>query len=267
MNSDFFVKLPNRGAVILGGDDRKTFLQGLMTNDIALLESQSHLYSWMLTPQGRFMHDFFISEQNDALFLECEAGERAQTLMAALKKFKLRSKITLDYIESIEIFAGNGDAHGSNHPDPRHADLGWRGPTEPTNIPDAPFDLWDRHRLSLNVPDGSRDLTPERALPMESGLDRLNGLSFTKGCFMGQELTARMHYRDLTKKHLITIQTLNPADTPPVPGTALQAGDKVIGEMHSSCGDMGMALIRDDGLDLLEQAGFRTVCGTGGRKL
>jgi folate-binding protein YgfZ len=258
MNSDFFVKLPNRGAVIIGGEDRKIFLQGLITNDVNLLESQPCLYSWMLTPQGRFMHDFFISEQNDTLLLECEDGERAQDFWANLKKFKLRSKITLDWLETIDVFAGSGTGPADALPDPRHAALGWRGPTAPTHIPDAPFDLWDRHRLTLGIPDGSRDLTPERAMPMESGLDRLNGLSFTKGCFMGQELTARMHYRDLTKKHLITIQTLDPANTLPVSGTALQAGDKVIGEMHSSCGNLGMALIRDEGLDLLEQTGLTT---------
>lgn len=259
MNSDFFVKLPHRGAVMLGGDDRKTFLQGLITNDIALLESRKLLYSWLLTPQGRFMFDFFISEQNDALFIECDGGEHALALLATLKKFKLRSKITLDCIESIDVFTGNGNAPLGASPDPRHPALGWRGPTAPTHSPDAPFDLWDRHRLALTIPDGRRDLTPERAMPMESGLDRLNGLSFTKGCFMGQELTARMHYRDLTKKHLRTIQTIDPANTLPVPGSALQTGDKVIGEMHSSCGDLGMALLRDEGLDTLEMAGLRVV--------
>jgi folate-binding protein YgfZ len=259
MNSDFFVKLPNRGAVMIGGEDRRIFLQGLVTNDVALLDTQPCVYSWLLTPQGRFMFDFFISEQNDTLLLECEGGERALSLLATLKKFKLRSKITLDALESIDVFTGNGAPPSGALPDPRHPDLGWRGPTAPTEIPDAPFDLWDRHRLALHIPDGSRDLTPERAMPMESGLDRLNGLSFTKGCFMGQELTARMHYRALTKKKLRTIQTIDPANTPPVTGTALQAGDKVIGEMHSSCGDLGMALIRDEGLPLLEQAGFRAV--------
>ena len=246
MSSAFFVRLPDRGAVLIRGDDRRTFLQGLITNDVALLDSQMCVYSCLLTPQGRFLHDFFMTEQGDTIQLECEGGARAIDLMAALKKFKLRSKIELECIENKTVFAGTGESPSGAVPDPRHPDLGWRGETAPEGD-EAPFAVWDRHRLSLGIPDGSRDMEPGRALMLESNIDKLNGLSFTKGCFMGQELTARMHYRALVKKHLRRVH----GDALPPPGTDIPGG-----EMRSSCGDLGLALLRDEALPLPEGSGF-----------
>lgn len=249
MSSAFFVRLPDRGAVFIRGEDRRIFLQGLITNDVALLDSQPCVYSCLLTPQGRFLHDFFLTEQGDTIQLECEGGARTADLMATLKKFKLRSNITLDHIETLDVFAGTGEAPPGHLPDPRTPTLGWRNYAAPDGH-EAPFNIWDRHRLMQSIPDGSRDMEVGRALMLESHIDRLNGLSFTKGCFMGQELTARMHYRALVKKHLRIVQ----GDNLPPPGTDIQGG-----EMRSSCGDLGLALLRDDALPLPEGAGFKTL--------
>lgn len=255
MSSGFFVKLPERGAVILTGEDRQVFLQGLITNDIKLLDTEACVYSCLLTPQGRFLHDFFITKQDDAYHIECEGAGRTVDLLSNLKKFKLRSKIDLQAIDDINVYSGFGTMHAGAFADPRHPLLGWRSYTAPDGDP-APFEIWDRHRIALGIPDGSRDMDVDRALMVENTIDHLNGLSYTKGCFMGQELTARMHYRNLGKKRLRAIQSL--ADSPlPAPGIELRAEDKILGEMRTSCGDLGLAILRDDALPLPAAAGFR----------
>ena len=254
MSSGFFVKLPDRGAVILRGEDRLIFLQGLITNDMNALESEDCLYSCLLTPQGRFLHDFFITKQNDAFYIECEGAGRATDLLSHLKKFKLRSKIELEAIENINVFAGFGEPPAGAFADPRHPSFGWRSYKPMTGEP-APFETWDRHRIALGIPDGSRDMEVDRALMVENNIDLLNGLSYTKGCFMGQELTARMHYRNLGKKRLRVIQSL-PETTLPPPGTVLRVGDRILGEMRTSCDDLGLAILRDDALPLPDSAGF-----------
>lgn len=253
MSSDFFVKLPARGAVMISGDDRQAFLQGLITNDITLLDRQACVYSCLLSAQGRFLHDFFITNRNDTFYIECEGGERAQDLLAQLKKFKLRSKINIEAIDNIDVYVGTGDSPLTAFADPRHPGLGWRCYEPPSGVP-AAFDQWDRHRISLGIPDGSRDMEVDRALMVENNIDGLNGLSYTKGCFIGQELTARMHHRNLGKKRLRVLQGITPF---PAPGTELRHDERILGEMRSSCQDLGLAVLRDDALPLPEGAGFR----------
>ncbi len=257
MSSGFFVQLPNRGAVRISGEDRRSFLQGLITNDIALLDQQPCIYACLLTPQGKFLHDFFITEENEVITLECEGGNRAQDLFSRLKKFKLRSKVDFECVEHCDVFQILGET--GMLPDPRHPDLGSRTTVKPVSLPEKSFDFWDHHRIPLGVPDGSRDMALEKSTILESGIDRLNGVSFSKGCFMGQELTARMHYRGLAKKHLIPVRT---TDKTPVPASGtdlLTDTGHLIGEMRSGCGDVGMALVKDDMLLFLPEAGL-AVC-------
>jgi folate-binding protein YgfZ len=256
MSSGFFVRLPNRGAVRIGGEDRRAFLQGLITNDVALLDRQPCVYACLLTPQGKFLHDFFMSEQDGVITLECEGGDRAQDLSSRLKKFRLRSKIDLEYVEIYDVFSVLNDTEADGAPDPRHPDLGFRTTTRPPALPEKPFSAWDCRRIALGIPDGSRDMAVEKSTMLESGIDKLNGVSFSKGCFMGQELTARMHYRGLAKKHLVSIRTAGGAPVP-APGTDLLTADgHLIGEMRSGCVDTGLALVRDDQLPLLPETGL-----------
>ena len=153
------------------------------------------------------MHDFFIIERNNELWLDCEGGERAEDLGQRLKTYKLRSNIDISVEPKITVYAvlNNPIIRSSDYPDPRHMDLGHRTFAKPENLPEHPFEDWDKRRISLTIPDGSRDMTIEKSTMLEAGIDQLNGIDFDKGCYVGQELTARMHYRGLGKKHLYTV--------------------------------------------------------------
>jgi folate-binding protein YgfZ len=261
LKSPCFITLPGRGLLRISGSDRRAFLQGLISNDTDLLDSQPMLYACLLSAQGRFQHDFFVTEQDDTIILECEGGARTDDLYNILKKFKLRSSITLEPIPNIDTYCvfpsplpeGGGRVGGA--PDPRYPSMGHRTLTKP-NLPESPFALWDHHRITLGIPDGSRDMIPGQSTLLECNIDRLNGISFSKGCYIGQELTARMHYRGLAKKHLITVHT--PDNTPvPPPGTdLLSASGHLIGQMRSGSGAIGLALVRDDAHDLLPETGL-----------
>lgn len=246
MSKNFQVKLPNRGSVTVSGPDARDFLQGLITQDIALLDDQDILYSCLLTPQGKFHHDFFIRKTDDSYILDCEGGDRPRDLADRLSLFKLRSHIKITHDDETPVIAGNGDQPDKAFIDPRHPDLGWRFYGD-LDAPDD-FDLYDAHRLSLGIPDGSRDLILNKSTIIESRLHHLNAVSFKKGCYMGQELTARMYYRGLAKKHLYPVR---------VTGTITRGDeirtkdDKLAGEMRSISGDLGIALLKDDKRDSL----------------
>ena len=124
--------------------------------------------------------------------------------------------------------------------------MGYRSSTKPTQIPEQPFEYWDKHRIALTIPDGSRDMIPQKSTLLECNIDKLNGLSYEKGCYIGQELTARMHYRGLAKKHLQTITAEDiELDTLPNCGGPIKIDNKIIGEMRSSCKNTGIALLKD----------------------
>lgn len=237
MSKSFYVTLKNRGLIHIEGEDRKAFLQGLVSNDLNKLESGKILYACLLTPQGKFLHDFFIHEGDGFLLLDCEGGERAQDLFKRLSKFKLRSKVKLSVEEHHPVYAIFDGEQGL--PDPRHSNMGRRAFEKPQDMEERSFDYWDRPRIELCIPDGSRDLELEKSTLDEGRIDKLNGVSWDKGCYMGQELTARMHYRGLGKKHLRTVKIIGSA---PAPFADLPNG----GQMRSSSGDIGLALLKDD---------------------
>jgi tRNA-modifying protein YgfZ len=235
MSKPFYVTLPNRGLIHIEGEDRVSFLQGLVSNDVTKLQSGTIQYSCLLTPQGKFLHDFFIHAGDDFLLLDCEGGARAKDLYDRLVKFRLRAKIKISVEEHNPVHAVFGADDG--FPDPRHADMGRRAFAKP-DLEERPFQEWDHLRISLCIPDGSRDLELEKSTLLEAHIDKLNGVDWNKGCYMGQELTARMHYRGLAKKHLYTVTF---RDKTPAPFSDLVNG----GQMRSSCGDIGLALLKD----------------------
>ena len=268
VNSDtpYFVTLKDRGLVHVEGPDRHDFLQALITNDIAKAGSGKILYACLLTPQGKFLHDFFIHDTGDAFLLDCEGGERAQDLYNRLNQFRLRKNVQLSVEQGNEVYSilpsNIPTFQHSSLPDPRHNALGFRSFKKP-DIEERPFEDWDKHRISLRIPDGSRDLWIERSTLHEGRIDALHGIDWNKGCYMGQELTARMHHRGLAKKHLYVVHSSvssprkrGPDDTNeegsrlrgkdnsyfPDPFTALDNG----GQMRSSCDDIGLALLKDD---------------------
>jgi folate-binding protein YgfZ len=242
---DGFVRLPNRAFLRLSGEDRLKFLQGLVSNDVNAAAPGRAVYSCLLTPQGKFLHDFFLIADGDSLLIECEADRRAD-LVQRLKMYRLRSRIELTEVD-YAVFAAFGVAPLSTgeiiYSDPREPALGKRVllPPGENPEPEIPFDAYDRLRISLAVPDGSRDMEIGKAILLENNIDLLNGIAWDKGCYTGQELTARTRYRGLIKKRLIPVRIAGKA--PPIGTPLIEAGSEV-GEMRGACGDLGLALLR-----------------------
>lgn len=268
MPEKYFAILSERGLIAVEGDDSRTFLQGLISNDAHKATAQRALYSAFLTPQGKFLHDFFLAQIGDALFLDCE-GPRAADLMRRLGIYKLRSKVKLadrtgdfavaaifgaDAIATFGLPSEPGAAkplgNGVAFVDPRLVGGGVRAilpkadartVLEGFGLSEASAEAYDRHRILLGLADGSRDMEVEKAILLENGFDELQGVDWKKGCFMGQELTARTKYRALIRKRLVPVSIEGPA---PAPGTPLMLDGKEAGEMRSARDGVGLALVR-----------------------
>jgi folate-binding protein YgfZ len=248
--------LAGRGVIAVGGADRVAFLNGLVSNEVGEAAPGRAVWAALLTPQGKYLADFFILAEQDRLLLDCEAA-LMDMLVARLSRYRLRALV--------EIAATDlrvGAAWGAPPvlpgaivaPDPRLPEAGWRVLGPDLACAHASFDEWDRHRLRLGLPDGTRDMEPEKTVLLEAGFDELNGVSWTKGCYMGQELTARTRYRGLLKRRLLPVQ--GAARLPPA-GTPILAGEREVGQMRSSLDGEGLALLRLDAL----QEGELTAAG------
>jgi tRNA-modifying protein YgfZ len=239
--------LPDRGAIELGGDDRIAFLQGLVSNDVTQAGPDRAVWAALLTPQGKWLADFFIVAESDRLLLDCEQAQVAM-LLQRLSRFQLRSKVVLRAAEEFSVYADWGGAptvEAIGAPDPRLPEAGWRL-LSTTSLPTTATDEdWDRHRLALGLPDGSRDLEAEKTVLLEAGFDELNGISWTKGCYMGQELTARTKYRGLVKRRLVPVAV---AGNLPAPGTPVLRGGVEVGTMRSGRDQSGLAVLRIEAL-------------------
>lgn len=270
MSKLIVVELDHRAVLRIGGDERGTFLQNLISGDVAQVEQGRSIWSALLTPQGKYLFDFFLYPLGDSFLLDVEAG-RAPELMQRLMLYRLRSKVTIEDVSAdYRIAALLGDAaceavgvtakpgatvalagDGVASVDPRLPALGVRLVAKEIPVLEGAatgsFTDWDRLRLAHGVPDGTRDLIVDRTTLLEAGFDELGGVAFEKGCYVGQELTARMKYRGLLKRRLFPVEIAGEA---PSPGTPLRSSaDSEVGEMRSSCGDLGMALVRLDGAD------------------
>ena len=244
--------LPDRAAIEVAGDDRVAFLQGLVSNDVTEAVPGRAAWAALLTPQGRWLADFFILHDQDRLLLDCERGQ-AEMLIARLSRFRLRAKVALSLTGLRVHAAWDGAPKAASGvlaaADPRLPEAGWRVLTPGVLAAgdavalDAAQDAadWDRHRLLLGLPDGSRDCESEKTLLLEAGFDELGGISWTKGCYMGQELTARTRYRGLLKRRLVPVHS---SGALPAPGTVLTHGGIEAGTMRSSRDEYGIALLR-----------------------
>ena len=241
-----YTSLPGRGLLQVEGPDRHHFLQNLVTNDVSKLAPGRAVYACLLTPQGKFLHDFFITEGDGVILLECEGGVRAQDLYRRLNMYRLRADVKISVEDHVPVYAVFGAVNTAGYPDPRDPEMGYRSFDKPGGIKEESFDFYDRHRIKLRIPDGSRDMIPEKSTLDEAHIELLNGVSYDKGCYVGQELTARMHYRGLGKKHLHAIEGHLPQ-----PGEEIFVDGKLIGEMRSRCGDVGMALLKSESLENL----------------
>lgn len=265
-----FALLPDRGILAVSGDDRASFLQGLVSNDTTKLAPGRAMYAALLTAQGKYLHDFIMVEvpshsRGDAIWLDAEAA-RIADLKRRLSIYKLRAKVAIEALPDLAVAAVfGGDLPDIAIPDPRLAELGGRVilPRDTLRqtlvglgLTEAEFGEYDRLRLGLGVPDGGRDLIVDKSILLESGFDELHGVDWEKGCYIGQELTARTKYRGLIKKRLFPVRIDGAA---PEPGTILTADGKEAGEMRSSLGDIGLALVRLENAEAPLSAGDATV--------
>lgn len=249
--------LPGRGVIEVSGEDRVSFLQGLVSNDVALAARGRAVWSALLTPQGKYLADFFIFAEGARLLLDAERA-LVPDLLARLARYRLRARVALrDASAEFAVHAGWDGAPppaGITAADPRLPEAGWRslGPATATATSDGAADdgtgaaAWDLHRLRLGLPDGTRDLEPGRSILLEAGFDELGGVSWSKGCYMGQELTARTRYRGLIKRRLLPVAIEGAL---PPPGTPVLRDGAEVGTMRSGRDGTGLALLRLDALD------------------
>lgn len=236
-------QLHDRAVIAVSGPEAKTFLQGLLTNDTARLAPDAPLYAALLTPQGKILFDFLLSEEDGTLFLDC-AGVSAQALLKRLTMYRLRAKVELALRDDLGVHWGEA----AGWPDPRLPGLGARRIAEAGGA-DASSEYLS-HRLALGVPEGA-DFGSDKMFALDAGLEELRAISFNKGCYIGQELTARMKHRGTARKRLLPVSTPDESALPQ-PGSEVRAGAISLGEIVSIYGVRGFALIR---LDRWQEAG------------
>jgi folate-binding protein YgfZ len=241
-------RLDDRAVLAISGADAKAFLQGLITNDIEQVAPHHAIYAALLTPQGKVLFDFLIASDEEDYLLDC-ASDAREGLMKRLAMYRLRSKVQIAPRDDLAVVAAWGqgleveslEEHGFR--DPRHPALGARAIT----LRDASSphrDDYLAHRLALGVPEAI-DFGSDKTFALDADLDELHAIAFDKGCYVGQELTARMKHRGTARKRLIIVSA---AGTLPAPGSAIRGTGIDIGEITSSYGNIGFALVRLDRL-------------------
>jgi folate-binding protein YgfZ len=241
--------LPGRGVIAVSGPDRVSFLNGLVSNDVARAAPGRAVWAAMLSPQGRYQVDFFVFFDTERLLLEGPAAAMPE-LLKKLSRYRLRAAVALDDVSSAlrvyAAWAGMPPEVALTAPDPRLREAGFRLLSAEALTASTTPQAYDAHRLSLGLPDGPPDLEPDKTLLLEAGFDELNGVSWDKGCYMGQELTARTKYRGLVKRRLMPVVLDGGAAAP---GTPVLADGTEVGSMRSSAGTLGLAMLRLDALE------------------
>jgi tRNA-modifying protein YgfZ len=228
MSAGTIAYLDDRAVVRVAGPDARTFLQGLITNDMALLDTRPAMFAGLLSPQGKVLFEFFAVRVDDGVLLDVARGA-AGDLARRLAMYKLRANVEI----------GEATGAGVTFTDPRAADLGARITGQ---APDAAF---EQRRIALGVPEGGKDYAFGTLFPHEAMFDQFNGVSFGKGCYVGQEIVSRMQHRGTARSRFLLVDAQAPL--PPM-GTPVMAGDKPLGEMGSNADKQGLALIRLDRL-------------------
>lgn len=246
----YYSQLLHRGVIKISGQDKLDFLQGIVTNDMRQVADDHLVYACFLTPQGKYQADFFILQIEDDWFIDIDKS-LLSFFIARISQYKLRSRVTLtDVSEEYKLLAFWGDKKPSISvlQDPRTKSSGWRGyfrideAVQTGNINQGDYEIW---RLQEGLPD-VKDFEKDKSTMAETNMDLLNAVSWNKGCYIGQELTARVEHRGLVKKRLVPIKTVEEITS--VYDTPLIRNKRTVGHLRSSYKNHALALIRLDEL-------------------
>lgn len=270
MTDNLYIPLENRSVIKISGADAKDFLQGIITNDINKVTKSQSIYSCLLTPQGKFLFDFFISELNGDLAIDC-ASSRAEVLIKLLTMYKLRREVEIsDISNDFEVAALIGEnvfkqddlkkepgitktfCKGVAYIDPRTEKMFARSIIDrennyqsfhATGFSLGTFEAYENLRIEEAVPDGEFDLIADKSFPLHYKMEEMQAIDFQKGCYVGQEVTARSKHRGKIRKTLLKVASDDPL---PPPETAIKIDEKQVGTMCSSSGNQGLALLEKD---------------------
>jgi len=239
--------LDDRAVIAVSGPEARDFLQGLVTNDVHSVTPGALSYTALLTPQGKILFDFLIAARDGGLLLDVPAATR-DALAKRLTLYRLRAKVDIAPRDDLAVVWSETEDSARFLRDPRHAGLGFRAIEAKADAPAASGSAaFETLRLGLGVPEG-RDFGQDKMFALDSDLDELHGIAFDKGCYVGQELTARMKHRGTARKRLLPVAAKVPL---PAPETPVTAGGREIGSLQSAYDSVGFALVR---LDRLEDA-------------
>ncbi len=283
--SDHRYVMLNRGVLAISGEEARTFLQGLISNDINKVTEDRAIYAALLTPQGKCLFDFFVAQLEDRLLLDVES-DRLPALAQRLTMYKLRAQVDItDVSGDFSVAAllgasalgelGLGDSRGEARAaddgvvfvDPRLPALGARvilpkasavAVLETQGFEAGTSEDYEHMRFAAGVPEGSVEFGVDKSPLLELGFEELGGVDFDKGCFVGQELTARMKYRGLVRKRMMPV-TFDGGE--PEPGSVIKAGGRDIGDLRASTGDGGFAVLRLDKLQESAERGDSLLAG------
>ncbi len=242
----------SRTVLKITGEDREHFLQGLVSNQVTGLDKIT--YAALLTPQGKYIADFFLVPDGEAILLDV-AATLAPGLLKRLTMYKLRAKVAIAQTD-LHVIRGLGEPPEGAHQDPRHPAMGWRLYSETPG--QAPHIDWDAIRVAHCIPETGHELDGESYI-LEAGFERLHGVDFKKGCYVGQEVTARMKHKTELRKGFVTVDVDGPAEA----GATITTEDgKDAGRLTTVSGDKAIAYLRFDRAKGPMHAGAATVTWT-----
>jgi len=252
--------LPDRAVLRLSGDDHRAFLQGLITQDIDHLSPEDAIFSALLTPQGKILFDFMIAERDGAFLIDCYK-DAAPALVKRLTLYKLRAKVSVEIDENLAVMTSKAPPMTADiaFPDPRLPALGWRiiAPKGEAVIDDG----YDRRRIKLGVPEFGKDFGSDEMFLLDVNYDALGAVSYSKGCFVGQEVTSRMKRKGAVRKRTLIVEFEDlETELPLEKGAAVTAGSSTLGEILSGEEGRTLAFIRLDRWEKAKAAGATLIC-------
>lgn len=247
-----YTPLTNRAILAISGEDAKNFLQGLITNDMGKVSPSGSIYALMLSPQGKFLYDFFITEQNGKFLLDCNALQ-LESIKKKLAMYKLRSKVVIEDISKEYQAVAIESAEAL--PDPRSAHLPARSIIANSSLAELAKSAasgtladYEALRIRLCIP-SDEDMGFDKSFPLEFEMDEHNAIDYKKGCYVGQEITARTHYRGTLRKKPYVVTAPNGEDLSGYYGQEITSGEMKVGVLCTASGSTALALLRVEDIE------------------